>query len=1698
MVVKKAAELTLKQLSKLGRTQKNKRPNDVAVRVSRDETGARPMRYFDRDSPHVKIKKHKGVNKYVANTVPKPKGTHYYVGNVKVPREHTEHIPGRKRRTIKDEYKPLYTDYYARQLIDIPIIKNLYSKYGDYEFMGRPMGMDRLTNPLLARLINKERTKKGYGPISVATQPSGTLSGTIKAAVPDFPLRTNLNRYPLTRGRVKKEIDVENYLKEIDPVTKQPRYLTTHTRDMAKDPRFSSLSPQGIPSVNEAIISRIRKAHNPPLEKTISRYGTPKGTDITTSSVSPTGRLRQAVDHFTQAKSRQSQKFTLIKSRRKKREQQLNNIVLSNLTPELKKTAEGLLKHGRTFMQALHETFSMHRSPEMAKALSTWVRNMKHSTAEFNVRKLRKMRKETTDPDRRWEIEFELAGWDDDMRAIGVQSNIDDVIYGKWYDQSKSFIRPLVEDLPRQYPTKQMKFLNPETQKMEKIKFSGMNEGGIVNGYAGGGLIKKLLGESLGMMSRRKFMKGVGATAAASAIPKSAMKLAAPAAKKAALSFAPPWVNGMLSALKDVPITAKTVFRMGNNSQVQKLGSKKIKLYGGETGTESHYRIKTSDQVKAEELVPKSKGGDEWWDDVVLTEEPGQTTITWKNKAYDHGNDQHVVIDKINKETRFVDDNWHMEAGGEDIAKDDWIEYPFTTNKSQLERELGILKGDADDMMVDYASVDGMDNSYSNIFESFVDSFSPSGNVFGTVGKMKNMLSKSSITKKYKKEIDQMQKTIDEDAMMKWEDQFRGGKGIHGYYRGGTSMRDYKPQVDESRRTIKLKNMSDVEALARMMYAESSPGGGGNFRDAQAIGHVIQNRASYKGPDTTYGLQGYENYSPIKRVIAGQGQFTPFRSEKNLNFWDFDMTEKHPYYQYAAEILRGNVEDFTGGATMFDKDPNKYNRIVGPPGRGYTESIDDPYWNYSPSQFEHGGPHSFWGITPRMNKGGMAEKFSVDDAVAMIRANPQSFAGGGIVMKFAPKVLGKLTQYATRARPAKARMYKPPKGPYTLTDESGVRILDRDFQTLEGAQLALDDLAKLRTQDASTFKIFGKRPPKTKEGVSEPAPEVDLGMVGKKIKIAKGTKYGDPDQPGAIFWGSREKIIASPQEGMTGQQWLDYLMGMKPQAVFKEAETNLRMVMAEGKGIRENFGGLMKMHRGNSSHPDVIAASKLLQAHKLKVKQANDTLARLKLEQRASAGVTDETRRVSQELPAIRHEELNDTSLAPLLSQYKNKIIPKKVLADAFDRIAPKMDVEVAGREIGGEMMEKLSKSLAKIDPQAYRDQKQAGFFRLLKSAEEQLNRGLKEGAEPFFRTEADSILKSVDNYIFDNYGVANALDAGVPKNFPFDMKKMVAQLSSAAGKRTAGLKEYAGKPQFAGTQTLGGGENPRELLFRYTPGSMRKGEPVYKYAHDFRMPDKAGENAFVHMRMTDRTDELGNRILFIEEIQSDMHQPINAAKRVASKALQRGETVNPQTLMHSRYAPRGDVPLPVSASDKVNEEQFKLIVAKIDDLASQPQTVATQKRIAKLNRERTRIRKIIDESKKKATPATTKIPQGPYSKTEDYNEFVIKYATKMAQEGGYDGVAVATSAIKNRGLRPTDQSFHGNLVAYGPMVKDALRKVSKKSGAKIIETSIIDDKGVGWKVPMIYLKGNNEALFKISKGLPAYRRGGIAAHGRQ
>ena len=1116
-----------------------------------------------------------------------------------------------------------------------------------------------------------------------------------------------------------------------------------------------------------------------------------------------------------------------------------------------------------------------------------------------------------------------------------------------------------------------------------------------------GGIIKKLLGDSLGMMSRRKFMKGVGATAASAALPRSAMKLAAPAAKKVALSFAPPWVNGMLSALKSAPLhTAAVDFaKLGNNAHIAKIGSKKIKIWGheGKVGTESHFRVKSSDMVEGDKIAGKA---DDFWDDVVLTEEPGQTSITWKNKMYDHGNDQHIVIDKVNKETRFVDDNWHMEAGGEDIAKDDWIEYVMTTDKKKLAKEMGFYKADPKGVKgldIDEWSVSGMDNDYADMFRSYVDSFSPSGNVFGTVGKMKDMLNKPSITKKYKKEIGKMQKSLDthqENKMLDWEGQFRGGQGMHGYYRGGTSMRDY-PQA----RKMDINKLVDAVGMA-----ETAPA----YMKSRNLGP----RNEYISPTGNYGTYGLsrENFTrglPMERAdkstyehdrLAATGYGVP-RWKNWENTWKDEALQK----QASKRYLQGMVDYYSK-----NRDKMKYG--------------SDPYYEallrYGPEDTRETGDY-FNKVMGFYNRGGLAKKFSVEDAVAMIKASPQKFMGGGLVKLLAPRVTGKLSRYKPKITgitgkgpdlsTIRADLYTPPKGPYTITSESGARILDRDFKTLEEAQGALKEMVKgFRTQDASTFKIFGKRPPKTKAGVSEGAPEVDLGMVGKELP---------PEKPGAMFWGSREKIIHAPSEAMTGKQWLQYLQLPK-------------------HGILNPKG-----------------------------------------------------------FPIVKHMELNDTGLAPHLSKFGNKTVSKEQLVKDFDtKLAPELDVTVLGSTAGGG--EKFYNKMSKMDLQPYRE---GPVKNVLKTVKDQ-GYPLKEALANNNTDEIMRIIKVIEDSTFNNFGVANSIMEGFPQKFPFELKKVLQEISQLSGARTAGFKEYARNVQYSGQQTLGGGQNYREFLFKYKQpsGSLREMEPVARYQdlgadHFSSLSDKDQMGGFVHMRTSDRTDEFGRRILHIEEIQSDMHQKINSAMRSVRRMEKEGKPPVPGTLKKSKYAPRGD--MIVETVDKANEQHLALLASKIEDLAAMPQTKATQIRLVRLNKERAKVRKMIQDKKAKMAEGDhSGIAQGPYSKTEDYNEFVMKYAEKVAQEGGYDGVTISSSAIKNRTLSPGNQDYAGNVVAYGPMAEGAMKKVAKKSGAKYLKTSIIDDKGRGWEVPMIWL--DDQAKLNVARGLPAYKRGGIAVNG--
>jgi len=190
------------------------------------------------------------------------------------------------------------------------------------------------------------------------------------------------------------------------------------------------------------------------------------------------------------------------------------------------------------------------------------------------------------------------------------------------------------------------------------------------------------------------------------------------------------------------------------------------------------------------------------------------------------------------------------------------------------------------------------------------------------------------------------------------------------------------------------------------------------------------------------------------------------------------------------------------------------------------------------------------------------------------------------------------------------------------------------------------------------------------------------------------------------------------------------------------------------------------------------------------------------------------------------------------------------------------------------------------------------------------------------------------------------------------------------------------------------------------------------------------------------------------------------------------------------RYAPRGDLQEEISTA---NEQHLLLVKAKIEDLLAQKQTPAIITRLTRLNKERIKLRYIIDaEEKKMAAGNHSGVPLGPLSKTEDYNEFIMKYMLRVAREGGYDGITINTPAIKNLGMSSTGRDYKGNLVAYGPMAQGAMKKAAKKSGAKFMKTVIVDSGNRVWEVPMILFKENKAAQALIDKGLPIYKKGGI------
>jgi hypothetical protein len=132
-------------------------------------------------------------------------------------------------------------------------------------------------------------------------------------------------------------------------------------------------------------------------------------------------------------------------------------------------------------------------------------------------------------------------------------------------------------------------------------------------------------------LTRRALLKGIGALAGSTVLPKGITNLATKEAVKK-IPYAPPWVGSMINTLQRAPLHGEVPFaQLANKTAISKMGSTTKKIYGGKTAKETHFKVKPAANVAAhapEDRIYRQTD----WDDIVLTEEPGQTSITWKNK----------------------------------------------------------------------------------------------------------------------------------------------------------------------------------------------------------------------------------------------------------------------------------------------------------------------------------------------------------------------------------------------------------------------------------------------------------------------------------------------------------------------------------------------------------------------------------------------------------------------------------------------------------------------------------------------------------------------------------------------------------------------------------------------------------------------------------------------------------------------------------------------------------------------------------------------------------------------------------------------------------------------------------------------------------------------------------------------------------
>lgn len=217
-----------------------------------------------------------------------------------------------------------------------------------------------------------------------------------------------------------------------------------------------------------------------------------------------------------------------------------------------------------------------------------------------------------------------------------------------------------------------------------------------------------------------------------------------------------------------------------------------------------------------------------------------------------------------------------------------------------------------------------------------------------------------------------------------------------------------------------------------------------------------------------------------------------------------------------------------------------------------------------------------------------------------------------------------------------------------------------------------------------------------------------------------------------------------------------------------------------------------------------------------------------------------------------------------------------------------------------------------------------------------------------------------------------------------------------------------------------------------------------YKSSH-FDQP-----NILAHMRVNDRIDADGKKMLFIEEVQSDWHQ----AGREQGYAKKQTKLPNNLEIIEDPYA---------------NNEKYKFVVVNKETGLHTGSAGSTKEEAIKTWG---------------AKQAKGGVPDAPFKDT--WYQLALKRALKYAADNGYERVGLTTG--KQQAMRyPDEGNVKGMEKYYDEVYPNFLDKYGKKFGAQVGQTRIKTGRGVAGGEPVHYLDITPEMKESTSKGQPLF-----------